>query len=93
MSDFYSLLPGLSDQLDKLGSSLIKLDVYLLDPAEVERLKQENLTLLAAYNHSQEKLSHAERMYAHESALNNRLLDYIRDHGLIVPKTIFRVES
>lgn len=93
MSDLSALLPSLSVLLDKLGSSPIKLDVSLLDPAVIERLKQENLTLQAAYNHTQEKLYQVERLYAHESALNNRLLDYMNEHGLTVPKSLFRVES
>lgn len=94
MSDsLSSLLPSLVDALTKLGSSPIKLDVSLSDPEEVSRLKEQISSLEAALLMYETKCTRIERLYTHESAINNRLLDYIRDNGLTVPKSIFRVES
>ena len=87
------LVPVLSALFERMGASPIKLDVCLSDPEEVSRLKEQISCLEGALVMYEEKCSRIEQLYTRESAINNRLLDYIRDNGLTVPKSIFRVES
>lgn len=87
------LVPVLSSLLERIGTSPIRLDVCLSDPDEIARLKEQISTLELYLRLCQEKCDRVENLYAHESAVNNRLLDFIRDNGLTVPKSLFRVES
>lgn len=92
-SDFSALIPALSKLLEGVGTSPIRLSVSLCDAEEikeykdrVEKLVRENAKLREDYNR-------AEYLFRCETLYNTRLLDFIRDHGLNVPASLFKSDS
>lgn len=76
--------------LERVGSGPIQLSVSLTDSSEVAALQEQVEALKAEVSRERAVRDRAELLYSNECTLNNRLIDFCRENGLVVPQYMFR---
>lgn len=89
-SDLTELLPALAKLLDQVGSGPLQLSVSLSDSDEIKTLQAQVETLEHALQLEKAVRVRAESLFANESILNNRLLDFCREQNVPVPAYFFK---
>lgn len=88
-SNLSVLLPALSSLIERVGSGPIQLSVSLCEAEEVKALREQVASLEAALAAEMASRARTESLFAHESFLNNELLDLCREYKVPVPKKFF----
>lgn len=89
LSDFSSLVPALSKLIEGVGNAPIRLSVSLCDAEEIKEYKDRITELECELERLRANFNRSEYLFRCESLYNARLLDFIREHGLNVPSTLF----
>lgn len=89
-SDFSSLLPVLSQLLERAGTSPIQLEVSLCDSKVVKEYQNRVEELEALLAVSKEDFNRLEFKFRCECIINERLTDFCREQKVNVPPELFR---
>ena len=80
----------MSELVELLSSGSLKVSVVLTPSEDVIALQERVRALEAQISTYKERAVRAEHLYASECIISSRLLDFCRDSGVSVPKSLFR---